>query len=58
MNRAAAESNRHAASQASTVTIDAYNAELLFGGLYRRSREQTSLDAILDDWRERLQARQ
>ena len=44
MNRAAGAPIIHAASQASTVTIDAYNAGTsLFGGLYRRSREQTSL---------------
>jgi hypothetical protein len=45
----------HAALQASTVVIDAYNAELRSPDGFAGDRaSKRAFDAILDDWRERL----
>src|ERR1700761_4584069 len=45
----------HAALQASTVVIDAYNAELRSPEGFAGDRaSKRPFDAILDDWRERL----
>ena len=55
MNRAAGAPIIHAALQASTVTIDAYNAELRSSeGFIGDRASKRAFDAILDDWRERL----
>jgi hypothetical protein len=55
MSRAAGAPIIHAALQASTVTIDAYNAELRSSeGFIGDRASKRAFDAILDDWRERL----
>jgi hypothetical protein len=45
----------HAALQPSTIVVDVYNAELRSpDGFAGDLHEKRALDAILDDWREKL----